>query len=83
MAKITVYSTSSCSFCDAAKRLLKKLNLSFDDVNLDGKDELRQKLSSENRGYRTVPMIFIGEDFIGGYNELRAMADAGKLEPNA
>lgn len=83
MLKIKVYSTSYCSFCDAAKRLLKKLALAFEDVNLDGQDELREKLSQENRGYRTVPMIFIDDKFIGGFTELKSLADQGKLTNDA
>ena len=79
MKPIKVYSTSYCSFCDAAKRLLTRLQIKFEDINLDGKDELRSRLTEENNGYRTVPMIFVGDEFIGGYNELKARADAGEL----
>lgn len=79
MDNIKVYTTSYCGYCDSAKRLLKRLNVSFEEISLDGKDELRSQLSAANRGYRTVPMIFIGENFIGGFNELKAMADQGKL----
>ena len=71
MKKIIVYSTSVCPFCDMAKALLTREGLEFEAVNLDNDHELRMKLSEENNGYRTVPMIFIDEKFIGGYQELQ------------
>jgi glutaredoxin 3 len=40
---------------------------------------LRQKLSDEQNGYRTVPMIFIGSHFVGGYTDLVALDKTGKL----
>jgi glutaredoxin 3 len=78
MRKITVYTTSYCPYCIQAKRILNQHGLVFEEVGLDGKDELRQKLSLENNGYRTVPMIFFGDTFIGGYTELRDLIDSGK-----
>jgi len=79
MKKITVYSAGYCPYCTQAKRLLSELKLAFDDISLDGKDELREKLSRENGGYRTVPMIFIGEEFIGGFSDLANLHRTGAL----
>jgi glutaredoxin 3 len=79
MQEITVYTTSVCPYCIAAKRLLGQRNLPFKEVNLERDPALRQKLSEENNGYRTVPMIFIGTEFIGGYTELAALDKAGGL----
>lgn len=81
MKTIKVYTTSYCTYCDAAKRLLRGLGVPYEDVSLDGEDALRAKLSGENRGWRTVPMIFIGDDFIGGFQELKALSDKDQLLP--
>lgn len=77
--KITVYTTTSCSFCTAAKRLLAQRQLSYDEVDLSHNQALRQQLSAANGGYRTVPMIFIGEAFVGGYQELASLDREGRL----
>jgi len=62
-----------------AKRLLKNLNYQFDEVAIDTDPELRQRLSAANGGWRTVPMIFIGEEFIGGFDELNKLHKSGEL----
>ncbi len=80
MKKIIVYSTSVCPFCDMAKALLKREGLKYEDINLDNDHELRMKLSEENRGYRTVPMIFIDDKFIGGFQELQKIHKDGQLK---
>lgn len=79
MREITVYTTRVCPYCVSAKRLLSQLNLKFEEVGLDDKPDLRQKVSEENGNYRTVPMIFIDGKFIGGFNELQALHKKGQL----
>ncbi len=79
MQKIRVYTTSMCPYCVSAKRLLQNLNLTFEEINLENDPALRQKLSAENNGFRTVPMIFIGAEFIGGYTELAALQQKNAL----
>lgn len=79
--KIRVYTTSYCGYCEQAKRLLKSLRLPFEEISLEDQDELRTRLSSENGGWRTVPMIFIGDEFIGGYTELAKLHQTKTLIP--
>ncbi len=81
MQEITIYTTTTCPYCVSAKRLLTQYGFAFKEVDLTTNPELRQKLSAENNGYRTVPMIFIGKDFVGGFSELSALDKAGKLVP--
>ena len=59
---------------------MSQLGLQYKEVNLEDNHDLRQRLSDENNGYRTVPMIFIGDQFIGGYDELRTLVDQKKLD---
>jgi glutaredoxin 3 len=77
---IRVYTTTYCPYCVSAKKLLDGLGLSYTETNLDNDPELRSRLSRENNGWRTVPMIFIGEQFIGGFTDLKSLHDAGKLD---
>ena len=81
MQDVKVYSTRVCAYCQAAKRLLDQVQLPYEEIGLDDKPELRQKLSEENGHYRTVPMIFIDNKFIGGFTELQALHKQGKLVP--
>lgn len=79
MQEITVYTTPVCTYCGAAKRLLTQRGHAYKEVDLGQQPELRQRLSQENGGYRTVPMIFIGKRFIGGYSELTDLDRSGEL----
>ncbi len=76
---IKIITTAICPFCIAAKRLLSARNLQWEEISVDHDPELRQGLSRENGGWRTVPMIFIDEEFIGGYSELRQLDESGEL----
>ncbi len=79
MREIKVYTTRVCAYCSSAKRLLSQVGLKYDEIGLDDKPDLRQKLSEENGNYRTVPMIFIDGKFIGGFNELQTLHKKGEL----
>ena len=79
MAAVTVYTTPYCSFCFAVKRLLDQAGIAFDEVSLAGRPELRRDLSQANGGWRTVPMVFIGGRFVGGFVETRALERSGEL----
>jgi glutaredoxin 3 len=77
---VRIYTTSSCSYCVAAKRLLTQKNIPFQEIDVSRDQATRQKLSEENNGYRAVPMIFIGEEFIGGFSDLAALDQSGNLQ---
>ena len=62
-----------------AKSLLSSLNIPFEDVDVAANPEVREKLIAET-GHQTVPLIFIGDEFIGGYDQLAALHAKGELE---
>lgn len=76
---VVVYTTSLCTYCAAAKRLLQKLGVAYREVDLTRDHDLRERLSRDNGDYRTVPMIFVEGRFIGGYTDLSAFAKNGGL----
>lgn len=80
MANLTLYTTSICPYCVRAKNLFGKLGLPFDEVNLEGKPELRHELS-ERYKWRTVPMIVAGDRFLGGYDDVSELHAKGELLP--
>lgn len=80
MPKVIIYTTSHCPYCINAKNLFKNLNISFDEISLDHDPELRTKLSKENNGWRTVPMIFIGGKFVGGFDDVNKLHQSNELK---
>lgn len=79
MPPIRIYTTPWCPYCLDAKQLLTDLDLPFEETDVERDPKLRAQLSAENGGYRTVPMIFLGDRFIGGYTDLKALHDQGEL----
>jgi glutaredoxin 3 len=79
MPDVTVYCTTWCPFCDRAKALLEQRGVPYTSVNLDDDPTFRQRLV-EISGRYTVPQIFIGEQGIGGFQELRALDRSGALD---
>ena len=77
--KVTVYSTAYCPFCMRAKELLKRKKIAFEEVDLTNDQKKRDEIQ-EKTGWMTVPMVFIGDEFIGGYDDLSALEADGKLE---
>ncbi|MDD2415013.1 MAG: glutaredoxin domain-containing protein [Eubacteriaceae bacterium] len=77
--KVTLYTWPHCPFCIRAKRLLRDLNISFQDHNIFGQQEEKNRLI-EKTGQTTVPYIFFGDLFIGGSDELVALYKQGKIE---
>lgn len=70
MKNIKVYTINNCGYCDAAKSLLESLNLNFQEFNITNDDTDRRDLVTKT-GHRTMPQIFIDDQFVGGYRELK------------
>ena len=79
MAKITVYSTDPCSFCDRAKELLKMRSLDFEEINL-AKDSVGRAQLAERTGMISFPQIVIDGEVIGGFRELVQADMSGRLK---
>jgi GrxC family glutaredoxin len=70
MAKqVTIYSTPVCPYCRRAKSLFDELKVVYKEVDLAGDEKLRNEMV-EKYQWQTVPMIFVGEEFIGGYDDV-------------
>lgn len=78
MTDVTVFTTSVCPYCHAAKRLLTDLGVEFEEIVLDERPELRRRLLDQHN-WRTVPAVFVGDELIGGFNELKRLDDEGAL----
>ena len=80
MKNITVYSGPMCNFCDAAKRLLSRNNLNYNEIDISTKEGLRDEMTKRANGRRTIPQIFFDDQHIGGYYETRALEKENKLQ---
>ena len=79
MKNVTVYMGPMCSYCDAAKRLLTRNNIPYNEINVALEEEKREEMLNKSNGKRTIPQIFFNELHIGGYEELRALEKKGEL----
>ena len=76
---ITIYGSETCAFCTAARMLLKKKGLEYDDVLVANNAEKRQEMITRS-GSATVPQVFIGGEAIGGFDELYSLEQSGELD---
>ena len=76
---IKIYSTSWCSPCASAKKLLKELNLSYEEIDIEKQEITRQELMKITGG-TTVPQIIINGKSIGGFDKLLELTQNGNLQ---
>lgn len=81
MQTVEIYTTPSCGYCHAAKRLLTQKGVSYAETDVSVDAAQRQAMIQRAKGSRTVPQIFIGDTHVGGYDDLYALDRAGKLDP--
>lgn len=81
MKRVEIYTTPSCPYCHAAKGLLQKKGVSFEETDVSRDPSLRAAMTQRALGRRTVPQIFIGERHVGGCDDLYALDHAGRLDP--
>lgn len=80
MERVKIYSTGACVFCNKAKTLLKKWQISYDEVRVDQDQAgLREMLEVTNH-VRTVPQIVIDGKAIGGLDDLTELHMEGELD---
>ena len=80
-AQVVMYSTAVCPYCVRAERLLEAKGVTtIEKIRVDLDPEQRM-LMMQKTGRRTVPQIYIGDTHVGGFDDLHALEQAGKLEP--
>ena len=79
MKKVVIYTGPMCNYCSAAKHLLNKKKVSYTEFDIAIDPSKREEMQKKTNGARTIPQIFIGETYVGGYNELKALETEGKL----
>ena len=80
MTRVVMYTTGVCPYCVMAERLLKAKGVeSMEKIRIDLEPEQRA-LMMEKTGRRTVPQIYIGDTYVGGFDDLSALDRQGKLD---
>jgi|TARA_B110000438_G_scaffold256563_1_gene264119 glutaredoxin 3 len=79
MQKVIIYTGAKCNYCSAAKYLLNKKEVNYTEFDISIDSSKMKEMQERTKGARTIPQIFIGETYVGGYDELKALEVAGKL----
>ena len=80
-AQVTMYTTAICPYCIRAERLLESKGIkNIDKIRVDLDPEQRQVMMQKT-GRRTVPQIYVGDTHVGGFDDLYALDQAGRLDP--
>jgi len=79
-APIKIYTTPICPYCYRAKALLKQKGADYDEIDVFMDSKARSEMETKS-GRRTVPQIFIGEQHVGGCDDLMELDAEGKLDP--
>jgi len=77
--KVEIYSTTYCPYCDKAKKLLDDKNVPYKEFIVDIDTAKMDEMLSRANGRKTVPQIFINNNHIGGFDDLKALDDNNKL----
>jgi glutaredoxin 3 len=80
MPQVLIYTTATCPYCVNAERLLRSKGVEqIDKVRVDLDPQKRVEMM-ERSERRTVPQIWIGEQHVGGFDDLRALDQSGELD---
>ncbi len=80
MKAVEIYTTQTCGYCHAAKRLLAKKGVKYKEVDVGGDRSVRAAMSKRSLGATSVPQIFVGKEHIGGCDELHSLERQGALD---
>lgn len=76
---VTLYSTQFCPYCIRARNLLDQKGVAYRDIAVDARPELRREMMQRS-GRRTVPQIWVGQHHVGGFDDLWALEQQGRLD---
>ena len=77
--EVIIYTTASCPYCAATKKLLQSKKISYREIDVSEDDAMREKLVQLTGGRETVPQIFVDGKPIGGYDDLVKLISKGEI----
>jgi len=79
LKKVIVFSGHFCGYCTLAKKLLEKKKIDFEEINIHDNPNKIEKMMKLSQGKKTVPQIFVGDTYIGGFEDLYNIDNKGIL----
>jgi len=76
---VTLYVSDWCPYCQRAKGLLTQKNVVFNEINIEEQPMFREDMIARSK-QRTVPQIFIGDQHVGGCDDLFELDRSGELD---
>ena len=77
---VEIYGTTVCPFCVQAKRLVGQRDWELKEYRVDEKSELKEEMNIRaNKEVRTVPQIFVNDEYVGGYTDFVDFLDKTEL----
>jgi len=76
---VTLYVSDWCPYCERAKGLLTQKNVVFNEINVEEQAMFREDMIARSK-QRTVPQIFIGDQHVGGCDDLFELDRSGELD---
>ena len=80
MKNVTIYTGPMCNYCEAAKRLLTRNNVTYTEIDIAKVEGAMDEMIKRANGKRTIPQIFFDDQHIGGYDEVRTLEKEKKLQ---
>lgn len=80
MVKIEIYTSPICGFCNAAKRLLEKKGVVYEEIDVMMQPAKRREMTERSGGSTSVPQIFVGGKYLGDCTEIMEMDQTGALD---
>lgn len=80
MKKVIIYTKDPCPYCVRAINFMNDKGIVFDEIDLTESPDEIDRIKNET-GWRTVPIIMIGDKLIGGYTDMKALDESGQLMP--
>ncbi len=78
-AEIVMYTRAFCGYCAAAKKLFDEKKIHYEEIDCTLSAEKRREMR-ERSGHQTFPQIFIGDQHVGGYDDVAALDATGELD---
>jgi glutaredoxin 3 len=77
--KVVMYGADWCGYCARARQLLDRKGVVYEEIDTDLVPGAREEARARS-GRSTIPQIFVGDQHIGGADELAALEAAGRLD---
>lgn len=78
-AKVTLYGDAACPYCGAARMLLTRKAVEFEDISVTDSPDKHTEMQARS-GRTSVPQIFVGDTHVGGFDDLDALERSGELD---